>query len=82
MAFEKPILVSDLDFAHAVCGKTAFYFDPYSPNSIIEVMNSYNINQEKLKKKIKVGKEIVDSIPDWTEVFLIFEKEINFILNK
>lgn len=82
MAFEKPILVSDLDFAHAVCGKAAFYFDPYSPNSIIEVMNSYNINLEKLKKKIKVGKEIVDSIPEWTEVFLIFEKEINFILNK
>ena len=27
-------------------------------------------------------KKIADSIPDWTEVFLTFEKEINFILNK
>ena len=82
MAFEKPILVSDLDFAHSICGKSAFYFDPYSPTSIIEVMKSYNINQKKLKNKIKAGKKIADSIPDWTEVFLTFEKEINFILNK
>lgn len=82
MAFEKPILVSDLDYAHSICGDSAFYFDPLSPNSMLEIMKSYNSNQQKLKKKLEMAKNIADSIPNWREVFLIFEKEINFILNK
>jgi len=82
MSLEKPILVSDLDFSRAVCGANAFYFDPCSANSIVEVMKSFNISQEKLKKKLKAGKQIADSIPDWAEVAAIFEKEIYFILNR
>jgi glycosyltransferase involved in cell wall biosynthesis len=34
MHFRRPILTSDLDFAHAVCGDAALYFDPWSPESI------------------------------------------------
>jgi glycosyltransferase involved in cell wall biosynthesis len=34
MHFERPILTSDLDFAHEVCGDAALYFDPWSPESI------------------------------------------------
>ena len=38
MHFERPILTSDLDFAHAVCGDAALYFDPWSPESIREAI--------------------------------------------
>jgi glycosyltransferase involved in cell wall biosynthesis len=31
MAHERPILTSDLDFAHEVCGQAALYFDPRDP---------------------------------------------------
>ena len=34
MHFKTPILTSDLDFAHSVCGEAAVYFDPWSPKSI------------------------------------------------
>jgi glycosyltransferase involved in cell wall biosynthesis len=34
MQYERPILTSDLDFAHAVCGPAARYFDPFDPASI------------------------------------------------
>jgi glycosyltransferase involved in cell wall biosynthesis len=33
-----PILTSDLDFAHEVCGPAALYFDPWSPDSIAEAI--------------------------------------------
>ncbi|MFQ2032714.1 glycosyltransferase [Aeromonas veronii] len=31
----KPILTSDLDFAHDICGDAAFYFDPYNVESVV-----------------------------------------------
>lgn len=34
MRFGVPILTSDLDFAHAVCGEAAAYFDPWDARSI------------------------------------------------
>lgn len=34
MQFRRPILTSDLDFAHDVCGSAAIYFDPVNPASI------------------------------------------------
>jgi glycosyltransferase involved in cell wall biosynthesis len=34
MRYELPILTSDLDFAHAVCGDAALYFDPWDPRAI------------------------------------------------
>jgi glycosyltransferase involved in cell wall biosynthesis len=36
MIMEKPILTSDLGFAHTVCGDAAIYFDPMNPSNIAE----------------------------------------------
>jgi len=36
MKMEKPILTSDLGFAHTVCNKAALYFDPLDPADIVE----------------------------------------------
>jgi glycosyltransferase involved in cell wall biosynthesis len=38
MAMKKPILTSDLPFAHVVCQEAALYFDPLNPESIVEKM--------------------------------------------
>ena len=34
MHYERPIITSNLDFAHEVCGDAAHYVDPWSPESI------------------------------------------------
>ena len=49
MHFGLPILTSDLDFAHEVCGDAAIYFDPWDPASIAEAITSVR-NDEGLKK--------------------------------
>jgi len=38
MHFGVPILTSDLDFAHVVCGDAAVYFDPWSVTSILDAI--------------------------------------------
>lgn len=38
MAFRRPILTSDLDFARGICGDSALYFDPHSPDSMYQAI--------------------------------------------
>lgn len=44
MYMKKPILTSDLNFAHSICSNSAMYFDPLNPQDIskkvIELVNS------------------------------------------
>ena len=82
MALKKPILTSDLDFAHSLCNDVAFYFDPMNANSILDVMKSFSENKLVLNDKIKAGSVLAKSVPDWSEVFIKFEKKINLILKK
>ncbi|WP_420264224.1 glycosyltransferase [Candidatus Magnetominusculus dajiuhuensis] len=39
MAFSKPLMVSDLDFAREICADAALYFDPYNVDSIAETVH-------------------------------------------
>jgi glycosyltransferase involved in cell wall biosynthesis len=41
MHFGKPILTSDLDFAHEVCGDAAIYFDPFDAASVRNAIVSF-----------------------------------------
>ncbi|MEN2489800.1 glycosyltransferase [Flavobacterium sp. B11] len=82
MAFEKPILASNLDFAHAICDDMAFYFDPFDAESILNVMMHYDDDKEDLETRISKGKLKVNTIPNWEEVFTRFNKEIEIVLNK
>lgn len=80
MVFEKPILTSDLDFAHAICGNAAFYFNPFDPESILEVMQNFQADPEVLINKIQNGKKIVQNLPNWKDVFLQFQEQIEILL--
>lgn len=44
MQFGCPILTSDLDFARAICGEAAFYFDPWSVDSLFQSVQSLRQN--------------------------------------
>jgi glycosyltransferase involved in cell wall biosynthesis len=48
MKMEKPILTSDLSFAHSICKDSAIYFDPLRPENI-----AYNIIRLANNKKLQ-----------------------------
>lgn len=78
MGFGVTVFTSDLDFAKEVCGDAAFYFNPYNENSIFEVIDSAFSNPEIINKKIKIGKEIVNSRRSWEQI----AKDVLLILEK
>ena len=46
MAYKKPLLVSDREFAREICGDAAIYFDPLSIDSMIDAISNFNPNSE------------------------------------
>ena len=54
MHFGLPVLTSDLDFAHIVCGDAAIYFDPWNAASIkdaiLRLRNNPELSQELVAK--------------------------------
>jgi len=52
MRFGLPILTSDLDFAHEICGDAALYFDPWDPESIVQAVL-------RLKGDPRLGEDLV-----------------------
>lgn len=59
MAFECPILTSDLDFAHEVCGDAALYFDPWSVDSLYTALRGIIEEPELAKILISRGANIL-----------------------
>jgi len=57
MKMKKPILTSDLSFAHSLCGDCALYFDPLNPkdiaNKIIKLSKDKELQQKLIKKGIQ-----------------------------
>lgn len=65
----KPVFSSDRDFAHAVCGAAAFYFDPLSPESIINTLRLAFTHPETIQEKVNIGRERLKTFPTWQEAF-------------
>lgn len=76
MAFEKAILVSDLDFAHSICGDSAFYFNPFDAEGILNVMKSFDMDMTILSSKLQSAKDKIQKLPSWNEFILKFEKAL------
>jgi glycosyltransferase involved in cell wall biosynthesis len=57
MIMKKPILTSDLSFAHTICGAAAEYFDPLSPEDIANKIINLATNKDRQKELIKRGEE-------------------------
>lgn len=67
MIMKKPILTSDLPFAHSICGDAAEYFDPLDPNSIVDVIEKVLENEGLYKNLIKRGQERLKNFPSARE---------------
>lgn len=57
MAMDKPILTSDLGFAHSVCADAALYFNPSDEVDITDKILELKNNEELCNSLIKKGKE-------------------------
>lgn len=67
-----PILTSDLDFAHGVCGDGAIYFDPCDDAAIFEAISRVISCEELRRSKIALAKERLESMPDWQASYRAF----------
>ena len=56
MQFGRPILTSDMDFAHVVCGDAALYFDPHNVDDICETILRLKNDSDLCQKLVKEGK--------------------------
>lgn len=55
MAFKKPIITSDLDFAKEICGDAAIYFNPWSSEDLCEAIERFENDRELNSRLVKNG---------------------------
>lgn len=63
-----PIFTSDLDFAHAMNGETAWYFDPLSAESILQTIESAFSDSSMLQQKVDKAFKKVSEVRSWEEI--------------
>lgn len=63
MKMELPILTSDLDFSHAICGDAAVYFNPLNPEDIAKKIESIINNTDLRKELVTNGKKRLATFP-------------------
>jgi glycosyltransferase involved in cell wall biosynthesis len=57
MQLDLPILTSNLDFAHEICGPAALYFDPWSVQSILETIVRISKDTDLRSRLVRAGHE-------------------------
>ncbi len=57
MKMNKPILTSDLPFAHEICGEAAEFFDPLNPEDVASKIINLSNNPERQRLLIRKGEE-------------------------
>ncbi|MFH1037854.1 MAG: glycosyltransferase [PVC group bacterium] len=73
MHYGVPILTSDLDFAHEVCGDAALYFDPWNPSSIQDAIAHLRNGPDTAGSLIRAGKKQSEGrFINWDEVSQTF----------
>ena len=69
MNYELPILTSDLDFAHVVCGDVALYFDPWDVRSIKDAILRLKANPDLGREMAARGKVRLQTMfKSWDEI--------------
>lgn len=79
MAFGKPLLASDREFAREICGNAALYFDPLNIDSIAYAIQNITANQELREKLMQKGQEqFLQFNSSWEDIAM---KYINILEN-
>jgi glycosyltransferase involved in cell wall biosynthesis len=65
MKMKKPILTSDLEFAHGLCGEAAEYFDPLDPEDIANKIYALANNKIRQQELIELGEKQLEKFDDY-----------------
>lgn len=69
MHFGRPILTSDLDFAHEVCGDAAEYFDPWRADAIARALLALRDDPARREDLVQRGRErVAHALRTWPEI--------------
>ena len=69
MHFGLPILTSDLDFAHEVCGDSAIYFDPWDAEAVKNAILKLKRNPELAEDLVSKGKaQLQTKFRSWDQI--------------
>jgi glycosyltransferase involved in cell wall biosynthesis len=69
MYFGLPILTSDLDFAHYICGEAALYFDPWNVDDILKKILILKNKSDLRETLISMGKiQLCRFSKSWREI--------------
>lgn len=68
MYFGLPILTSDRDFAHHLCGDAAIYFDPLDADSVARSMASVMEDGDLRQRLVTNGRRLLAQAPTWDEI--------------
>ena len=69
MHFGRPILTSDLDFAHEVCGEAAAYFDPWQATTIKDAIVRLRDRPDERGRLVAAGSaRLASAMRSWPEV--------------
>ncbi len=79
MKYGKAIFTSNLDFAIDACEDCAFYFDPYSAQSIVNIIEEAFANPQEIEIKIQNGYQRIKNLPNWNQVTEKYLNELNRI---
>lgn len=67
MRMQKPIITTDLGFAHSLCGEAALYYDALSPESFGEAIYRLAHDNKLRSKLIKAGETQLKSYDNYDE---------------
>lgn len=73
MNHRKPIVTSDMDFALAVCGDAALYFDPMESGSIVAAMERVRRDEAVRASIVANGARRLSAMWDWPRVFAEYQ---------
>jgi len=66
--FGLPILTSDRDFAHHLCGHAALYFDPLDAASVARAMAAVMEDSSLRQMLVETGRRTLAQAPTWEEI--------------
>ena len=68
MAYGCPILTSDRDFAHWICGDLALYFDPMDPMSIADAVDQFVSQVVPTQYAERATQRLADFPASWEQI--------------
>ena len=81
MILNKPIITTNLDFAHSSCGDAALYYDPLSAESASEKIMELSSNKKLMKELISIGKEKIKNSLKPNQKYNLIIKYIESIIS-